>query len=121
MSYNIRLLIDCPDHRGLIPAVSGFIALHNGNILLADEHVSDAPSGTFFNEDGDRGPWLRPEPGRVRCRLRPAGPSARDEMAGRLHRPTQAHGRHGLEAGALPDRHALAMGGGRSWTPRSHW
>jgi len=33
MSYNIRLLIDCPDHRGLIAAVSGFIALHNGNIL----------------------------------------------------------------------------------------
>ena len=48
MCYNIRLLIDCPDHRGLIAAVSGFIALHNGNILSADEHVSDAPSGTFF-------------------------------------------------------------------------
>jgi formyltetrahydrofolate deformylase len=48
MCYNIRLLIDCPDHRGLIAAVSGFIALHNGNILSADEHVSDAPSGTFL-------------------------------------------------------------------------
>ncbi|MGO9915130.1 MAG: ACT domain-containing protein, partial [Isosphaeraceae bacterium] len=48
MCYNIRLLIDCPDHRGLIAAVSGFIALHNGNILSADEHVSDTPSGTFF-------------------------------------------------------------------------
>ena len=48
MSYNIRLLIDCPDHRGLIAAVSGFIALHNGNILSADQHVSDPPSGTFF-------------------------------------------------------------------------
>ena len=33
MSYNIRLLIDCPDHRGLIATVSSFIALHNGNIL----------------------------------------------------------------------------------------
>jgi formyltetrahydrofolate deformylase len=48
MSYNIRLLINCPDHRGLIAAVSGFIALNNGNILSADEHVSEAPHGTFF-------------------------------------------------------------------------
>jgi formyltetrahydrofolate deformylase len=48
MSYNIRLLIDCPDHRGLIAAVSGFIALHNGNILSADQFVSGPPRGTFF-------------------------------------------------------------------------
>lgn len=48
MSYNIRLLIDCPDHRGVIAAVSGFIALHNGNILSADQYVSDPPDGTFF-------------------------------------------------------------------------
>lgn len=48
MSYNIRLLIHCPDHRGLIAAVSSFIALHNGNIKSADQHVSDGGSGTFF-------------------------------------------------------------------------
>jgi formyltetrahydrofolate deformylase len=48
MSYNIRLLIDCPDHKGLIAAISSFIALHNGNILSADQHVSDAPEPTFF-------------------------------------------------------------------------
>ena len=48
MSYNIRLLIDCPDHKGLIAAVSGFIALHNGNILSADQFVAGPPSGTFF-------------------------------------------------------------------------
>src|SRR3954454_3124063 len=48
MSYNLRLLINCPDHRGVIAAVSGFIALHNGNILSADQHVSDGPAGTFF-------------------------------------------------------------------------
>ena len=48
MSYNIRLLIDCPDHRGLIAAISSFIALHNGNILNADQHVSDPPNSTFF-------------------------------------------------------------------------
>ncbi len=48
MSYNIRLLIDCPDHRGLIAAVSSFIALHNGNILSADQHVGEPPDGTYF-------------------------------------------------------------------------
>jgi formyltetrahydrofolate deformylase len=48
MSYNIRLLIDCPDHKGLIAAVCSFIALHNGNILSADQYVSDPPNGTFF-------------------------------------------------------------------------
>jgi formyltetrahydrofolate deformylase len=48
LSYNIRLLIDCPDHKGVIAAVSSFISLHNGNILSADQHVSDPPSGTFF-------------------------------------------------------------------------
>ena len=48
MSYNIRLLIDCPDHKGLIAAVSSFIALHNGNIVSADQYVSDPPKATFF-------------------------------------------------------------------------
>jgi formyltetrahydrofolate deformylase len=48
MSYNIRLLIDCPDHKGLIAAVSSFIALHNGNIVSADQYVSDPPNGTLF-------------------------------------------------------------------------
>jgi formyltetrahydrofolate deformylase len=47
-SYNIRLLIDCPDHKGLVAAVSNFIALHNGNILSADQHVSDSPDARFF-------------------------------------------------------------------------
>jgi formyltetrahydrofolate deformylase len=48
MSYDIRLLIDCPDHKGVIAAISGFIALHNGNILSADQHVSDSPKATLF-------------------------------------------------------------------------
>ncbi len=46
MSYNIRLLISCPDKKGLIAAISSFIAMHDGNILSADQYVSD--SGTFF-------------------------------------------------------------------------
>jgi formyltetrahydrofolate deformylase len=46
VSYNLRLLISCPDKKGLIAAISSFIAMHDGNILSADQYVSD--SGTFF-------------------------------------------------------------------------
>jgi formyltetrahydrofolate deformylase len=46
MSYNLRLLISCPDKKGLIAAISSFIAMNDGNILSADQYVSD--SGTFF-------------------------------------------------------------------------
>ncbi len=48
MCYNLRLLIDCPDGKGLIAAVSTFMAMHNGNILSAAEYVSSPPSNTFF-------------------------------------------------------------------------
>ena len=46
MNYNLRLLISCPDKQGLIAAISSFIAKHDGNILSADQYVSD--SRTFF-------------------------------------------------------------------------
>ena len=46
MAGNVRLLISCPDRKGLIAALSSFIAMHDGNILSADQYVSD--SGTFF-------------------------------------------------------------------------
>jgi formyltetrahydrofolate deformylase len=46
VSYNLRLLISCPDKKGLIAAISSFIAMHDGNILSADQYVSG--SGTFF-------------------------------------------------------------------------
>ena len=42
-----RLLISCPDARGIIAAVAGFIAEHGGNILDADQHT-DAQHGEFF-------------------------------------------------------------------------
>lgn len=48
MSYDVRLLIDCPDHRGLVASVSSFIALHKGNILSADQFVGGPGSGRFF-------------------------------------------------------------------------
>lgn len=45
MSYNLRLLISCPDRKGLIAAISSFIAMHDGNILSADQYVSEGESG----------------------------------------------------------------------------
>lgn len=41
------LLIHCPDQRGLIAAVTGFISQNNGNILDLDQHV-DAQKQVFF-------------------------------------------------------------------------
>ncbi|MGI9049381.1 MAG: formyltetrahydrofolate deformylase [Rubrobacteraceae bacterium] len=46
MSYNVRLLVSCPDKKGLISALSSFIAMHDGNILSADQYVSEG--GVFF-------------------------------------------------------------------------
>jgi len=42
-----RLLITCPDGRGIIAAVAGFLAEHGGNILDADQHT-DPQHGEFF-------------------------------------------------------------------------
>ena len=41
------LLIHCPDQRGLVAAVSGFIGRHGGNIVYLDQHV-DVGEGVFF-------------------------------------------------------------------------
>ncbi|MCH7631784.1 MAG: bifunctional nuclease family protein [Planctomycetes bacterium] len=38
----VRLLISCPDARGIIAAVANFVAAHNGNILEVDARPSDA-------------------------------------------------------------------------------
>ena len=43
----IRLLIHCPDRRGIVAAAANFIAQYDGNILDADQH-SDAANGEFF-------------------------------------------------------------------------
>lgn len=41
------LLLKCPDRRGLVYAIAGFISGHNGNILHADHHV-DFEAQEFF-------------------------------------------------------------------------
>ena len=42
----VRLLIACPDTRGITAAVTGFIAEHGGNLLDLDQHT-DAEHGEF--------------------------------------------------------------------------
>jgi formyltetrahydrofolate deformylase len=41
------LLLSCPDQKGVVASIAGFIYQHGGNILHADEH-SDVDSGTFL-------------------------------------------------------------------------
>jgi len=41
------LLLSCPDRKGVVATISGFVFQHGGNILHADEH-GDADSGTFL-------------------------------------------------------------------------
>jgi formyltetrahydrofolate deformylase len=46
-SRSIILLVSCPDRKGIVAAVTGFIAKHNGNVLQLDQHV-DAEESVFF-------------------------------------------------------------------------
>lgn len=41
------MLISCPDRRGIVAAVTAFIASHNGNIVDLQQHV-DAAENVFF-------------------------------------------------------------------------
>ena len=43
-----RLLIGCPDRRGIVAAVSQFLYQHNANIISSDQHSTDPESGRFF-------------------------------------------------------------------------
>src|SRR5215475_8108494 len=46
-SLAATLLIYCPDRKGLVAAVTDFIARHDGNILHLDQHV-DTQENIFF-------------------------------------------------------------------------
>jgi formyltetrahydrofolate deformylase len=46
-SQSATLLISCPDRKGLVAAVTDFLARNNGNILHLDQHV-DAAENVFF-------------------------------------------------------------------------
>ena len=41
------LLLSCPDRKGVVASIAGFISQHGGNILHADEH-GDADTRTFL-------------------------------------------------------------------------
>jgi formyltetrahydrofolate deformylase len=46
--HTARLLISCPDRRGIVAAVSRFLFEQGANILDADQHSTDPEGGTFF-------------------------------------------------------------------------
>ena len=43
-----RLLISCPDRRGIVAAVSQFLFSHGANIIQSDQHSTDPEDGRFF-------------------------------------------------------------------------
>ena len=47
MKKSAVLLLSCPDQKGVVASVAGFIYEHGGNILHADEH-GDSDSNTFL-------------------------------------------------------------------------
>lgn len=47
MADTIRLLAACPDARGIVAEVAGFVADHGGNLIDADQHT-DKDHGEFF-------------------------------------------------------------------------
>ncbi|MFQ5561607.1 MAG: formyltetrahydrofolate deformylase, partial [Nitrospinota bacterium] len=42
------ILIHCPDQRGIVAKISGFLFSHNVNIIQADQHSTDPENGRFF-------------------------------------------------------------------------
>jgi formyltetrahydrofolate deformylase len=47
MKNTAILLVDCPDRKGIVAAISDFLFRHNANILHADQH-QDADRGLFL-------------------------------------------------------------------------
>jgi formyltetrahydrofolate deformylase len=48
MTNTGRLLISCPDRRGIVAAVTRFLFEHGANVLDAAQHTTDPEGGTFF-------------------------------------------------------------------------
>lgn len=45
--HNVHLLVSCPDARGIVAAITGFLTDHNVNVLDLDQHT-DSDQGWFF-------------------------------------------------------------------------
>ena len=43
-----RMLISCPDHPGIVAAVSHFLFEHGANIVQSDQYTMDPEGGMFF-------------------------------------------------------------------------
>ena len=43
-----RLLVSCPDRKGIIAAVSGFLREHDVNIVQSDQYSTDPEGGSFY-------------------------------------------------------------------------
>ncbi|MEI6085401.1 MAG: ACT domain-containing protein, partial [Verrucomicrobiota bacterium] len=48
MKNTAILLVDCPDRKGIVAAISDFLFKHNANILHNDQH-QDADLGLFLS------------------------------------------------------------------------
>jgi formyltetrahydrofolate deformylase len=44
----VRLLVSCPDTRGIVAAISAFLFGRGANIVTADQHSTDIADGRFF-------------------------------------------------------------------------
>ena len=56
------LLIDCPDAKGLVAAVSGFLYHHGANILHSDQHRDDELGLFFMRNEWDLADFALDEP-----------------------------------------------------------
>lgn len=61
--HKLRLLIRCPDQKGLVAAISSFFEKYHGNILRIDQYLQPGHEGRFFlrMEIDDEGFDLGPE------------------------------------------------------------
>lgn len=46
--HKLRLLIRCPDQKGLVAAISSFFEKYHGNILRIDQYLQPGQEGRFF-------------------------------------------------------------------------
>ena len=56
------LLIDCPDAKGLVAKVSGFLYEHGANILHSDQHRDDEQGLFFMRNEWDLAEFALDEP-----------------------------------------------------------
>jgi formyltetrahydrofolate deformylase len=62
------LLIHCPDQKGLVAAVTSFIAKHRGNIIYLDQHVDPQKKIFFMRVEFDLAAFTV-EPGKIKERF----------------------------------------------------